>query len=51
MALVRAKTNVYLGDDGGYRAAGEEFEYTGPKNPNLEAVKPPETKPPAPDDK
>ena len=37
MAVVRAKKDVYLGEHG-YRTAGEEFEYTGPENHNLEAV-------------
>jgi len=37
MAVVRAKRDVYLGERG-YRTAGEEFEYTGPENHNLEAV-------------
>ena len=37
MAQVRAKKDVYLGEHG-YRTAGEEFEYTGPANHNLEAV-------------
>lgn len=37
MALVRAKRDVYLGNHG-YRTEGEEFEYTGPANHNLEAA-------------
>lgn len=35
MARVRAKKDVYLGDQG-YRSEGEEFDYTGKENTNLE---------------
>lgn len=35
MARVRAKKDVYLGDQG-YHSEGEEFDYTGKENHNLE---------------
>jgi hypothetical protein len=40
MALVKAKTNVYLGEHGGYKTPDDEpFNYEGPDNHNLESIK------------
>lgn len=39
MGLVRAKTTVYLGPEhGGHHLEGEEFDYYGPDNENLEGI-------------
>lgn len=47
MATVRAKVDCYLASEhGGFKNKGDEFEYSGPKNDNLELVKKaPEPKP------
>lgn len=39
MAKVRALKDVYLGNQG-HHAKGEEFDYEGPKNKNLEYLEP-----------
>ncbi|HTF69149.1 MAG TPA: hypothetical protein VK638_41365 [Edaphobacter sp.] len=38
MAEVKAKTAVYLGQHGGYRAEGEVFDYAGPDHKHLEPI-------------
>lgn len=46
MALVKAKVNVYLGENGGYKTPDDDpFEYPGPENHNLEYLDKPKNKP------